>query len=450
MTTSVMWFRADLRLHDQPALRAAIEAGPDGVVPLGVADPYWWQPGASARSAYISRLLRDWDERIGGFHVRRGRPVDVVVDVAREVDASSVHISADFTPYGAERDAAVERALAEHGISLVRTGSPYAVSPGRIVKGDGTPYRVYTPFYRAWLEHGWRQPPPPVTDAPWLLPETPADAFPEAPIPDGLTLPPIGEAAALARWAEWRQGIAEYDDIRDLPGLDRTSRLSVPLKWGTIHPRTLLADLAGDESAGARSFIREIAFREFYADVLHHRPDSETGYYNRALEAMDYDEPGPAFEAWCQGRTGYPIVDAGMRQLLAEGWMHNRVRMIVASFLIKDLHIEWTHGARWFLDRLVDADLASNQHGWQWVAGCGTDASPYYRIFNPVTQGKKFDPDGSYVHRWIPELREVPGPGVHEPWTLRTRPLGYPGPIVDHAAERLESLRRYEAVKQKS
>lgn len=443
-----MWFRTDLRLHDQPALREALERGPDGVVPLLVLDDRYWGPGASTRQAYLVRLLHDFSDRIGGLHVVHGDPATEVLRIARQVEADSVHVSADFTPYGAERDATVEQGLREHGIELVRTGSPYAVAPGRITKGDGSGYRVFTPWHRAWREHGWRDPAPVVKDAPWLRPDGRTHRIPEAAVPDGMTLPPHGEEAALERWREFlAEDVADYDTTRDLPGPDRTSRMSVHLKWGTIHPRTLLADLAPLRSAGSDAYARELGFREFYADVLHQRPDSASGYYNRAFEHMEYDEPGGDLDAWKAGRTGIPIVDAGMRQLLGEGWMHNRVRMIVASFLVKDLHLEWQHGARHFLDLLVDADLASNQHGWQWVAGSGTDASPYFRIFNPMTQGKKFDPDGDYVRRWVPELADVPSKHVHTPWELPDPPADYPPPLVDHAAERMESLRRYEAIR---
>jgi len=448
MPTSVMWFRRDLRLADQPALHEAIAAGPDGVVPLFVLDDTLWNERASTRVAYLSRLLTDFDERIGGLHVVHGDPVAEVVRIARRVDADTVHVSADFAPYGARRDATVETALAEHGVDLVRTGSPYAVAPGRIVKDDGTGYRVFTPWHRAWQEHGWRAPAAAVDDAPWLRPDGRARAIPEASPPEGLTLPPLGETAALERWHEFLdEDVADYDDTRNLPGPDRTSRMSVHLKWGSIHARTMLADLASLRSTGADAYARELGFREFYADVLHQRPDSAFGYYNRTFEAMEYDRPGADLEAWKAGRTGIPIVDAGMRQLRGEGWMHNRVRMIVASFLVKDLHLEWQHGARHFLNLLVDADIASNQHGWQWVAGSGTDASPYFRIFNPMTQGKKFDPDGQYVRRWVPELADVPTKHVHTPWEMTEPPADYPAPIVDHADERAESLRRYEAIR---
>ena len=443
-----MWFRTDLRLADQPALQAAIAAGPDGVAPVVVLDSRFWGPGASVRQAYLVALLRDFAQRVPELRVVKGGPAVELPRIAAEVGATTVHVSADFTPYGAQRDRDVEQALAERGVDLVRTGSSYAVSPGRILKGDGTPYKVFTPFFRAWQEHGWRAPATTTTDVPWIPATEQSVELPDAAVPPGVQLPAVSEQSALSRWQEFlRSDVADYAEARDIPGADRTSRMSVPLKWGAVHPRTLLADLAKIDGPGSESFARELAFREFYADVLHHRPDTVTEYYDPRFAAMQYDEPEGQIEDWKAGRTGYPIVDAGMRQLLSEGWMHNRVRMIVASFLVKDLHIEWQHGAAWFLDRLVDADLASNQHGWQWAAGCGTDASPYFRIFNPTTQGKKFDPRGEYVRRWVAELRDVPDRHVHEPWTMPSPPTDYPPPMVDHAEERLESLRRYDAIR---
>jgi len=222
--------------------------------------------------------------------------------------------------------------------------------------------------------------------------------------------------------------------------------MSVHLKWGEIHPRTMLADLtlrhgqAG--GTGPAAFRTELAWREFYADVLWRRPASARDYLSPAFRHMEYDEPGDRFTTWQEGRTGYPIVDAGMRQLQATGWMHNRVRM-VASFLVKDLHLEWQHGARHFMRHLVDGDLASNQHGWQWVAGCGTDAAPYFRVFNPTSQGRRFDPGGDYVRRWVAELRDVDARYVHEPHKDPAGlPDGYPPPVVDHPAERREALER--------
>ncbi|HUV48921.1 MAG TPA: deoxyribodipyrimidine photo-lyase, partial [Actinomycetes bacterium] len=378
--------------------------------------------------------------------------------------ASTVHVSADFGPYGAARDRAVESALAHTGDELVRSGSPYAVSPGRVRKGDGTPYRVYSPFYRAWTSHGWRAPATAPASLPWAT-GVPSDGIPTADRdqpdaqvcqprqtqPSQPELPEAGEEAALARWQHFHEtALDHYADDRNRPDLDGSSRLSVHLKYGELHPRTLLAELG--DSKSHEVFRKELAWREFYADVLHHAPDTARDYLRPEFAAMSYDI-GPnadtRLEAWQQGRTGYPIVDAGMRQLLAEGWMHNRVRMIVASFLVKDLHLEWQVGARWFMRHLVDGDIASNSHGWQWTAGCGTDAAPYFRIFNPITQGLRFDPDGDYVRRYVPELRHLPGKQAHEPWDAEDGHLtDYPERIVDHSVERQESLARYALIKQ--
>jgi deoxyribodipyrimidine photo-lyase len=346
------------------------------------------------------------------------------------------------------RDEQVEAELDRHGIELVRTGSPYAVAPGRVTNGSGDPYKVYTPFAQAWAEHGWRGPVDAPTGVTWLELDGAADLPDEQP-PDGVELPEAGERAALRRWRDYvEEDLAGYHDDRDRPDLDVTSRMSVHLKWGEIHPRTMLADLAGRTGQGATTYRRELAWREFYADVLFHRPETAREYLRPEFARMRYDDPGAAFDAWREGRTGFPVVDAGMRQLAATGWMHNRVRMIVASFLVKDLHVEWQHGARHFMQHLVDADLASNQHGWQWVAGCGTDAAPYFRVFNPTSQGRKFDPDGAYVKRWVPELRDVDVRHVHEPSASPGGPPdGYPEPVVDHAEERREALDRYEHVK---
>ncbi|MDN5894582.1 MAG: DNA photolyase family protein [Nocardioides sp.] len=446
--TSVMWFRRDLRLADNPALLEAVAAADDDdVVPLFVLDPRLWKPAGEPRRRYLQASLQALSERIGGLQLRRGDPVHEVVAVARAANADSVHAAADFGPYGARRDAAVERALSQHGIDLVLTGSPYAVAPGRVRKSSGDPYQVFTAFARAWRE----LPRPAPVDGPgrvrWQLPLRSHEPYAVDDSP--VSLPEAGELAALERWRAFLAArAADYDSARDRPDLDATSRMSAHLKWGEIHPRTMLAELIHRRDRGAHVYTTELAWRDFYADVLWHRPDSARDYLKPAHAQMPHDPPGEQFTAWQEGRTGYPIVDAGMRQLRDEGWMHNRVRMIVASFLVKDLHIEWQHGARHFLHLLVDGDLASNQHGWQWVAGCGTDAAPYFRVFNPVTQGRKFDPEGAYVRRYVPELREVAGAAVHQPWLLEGgAPPDYPGPIVDHLEERREALRRYDMIK---
>ncbi len=456
---SVLWFRRDLRLADNPALLHAAGTGHDhgGTVALVVLDEALLARSGAPRAAYFLDSLRALDASLEGrLAVRRGDPRAVVAAVAREVEAPSVHVASDFTPYGRGRDDAVERALAEVGIPLRRTGSPYAVAPGTVRTRTGRPYRVFTPFRRSWLDHGWREPARSsavahATD--WTRPGEGVATLP--PRPDlSARLPEAGEAAARRRWGAFRDdALAEYDDARDRPDLAGTSRLSAALKFGEIHPRTLLADLAdleapaGPDAAGPGAFRSELCWREFYADVLFHWPASA----RRSLTEVVPDDAwatGPVeaerLTAWAAGRTGYPIVDAGMRQLLAEGWMHNRVRMITASFLVKDLHVRWQRGATHFMQHLVDGDVASNQHGWQWVAGTGTDAAPYFRIFNPTAQGQRFDPDGAYVRRYVPELRGVAGKAVHEPWRLPGgTPAGYPERVVDHGVEREQSLADY-------
>ncbi len=452
MPTSVMWFRRDLRLGDNPALLEAVADG--AVLPLFVLDPALWGPAGPSRRAYLGASLRALDgqlrKRRTQLSVVRGHPVRRVVLAAKDVGAERVHVAADFGPYGRRRDRDVEEALAEAGIELVRTGSPYAVAPGRVTNGAGGPYRVFTPFSRAWLEHGWRGPVDPPGDASWLALDTDTDTadIPDPELPSGLALPEAGEASATRRWEEFLDRVDDYDDDRDKPGVDGTSRMSVHLKWGEIHPRTLLAALSRKRSAGAAAYRKELAWREFYADVLFHQPRTAREYLRPELARMSYDRPGAQLEAWQEGRTGFPVVDAGMRQLRATGWMHNRVRMVVASFLVKDLHVEWQHGARHFMRWLVDGDLASNQHGWQWTAGTGTDAAPYFRVFNPTSQGRRFDPDGRYVRQWVQELSDpdrVPDP--HDPDADTRDLVGYPAPMVDHQEERREALDRWQAIR---
>ncbi|WP_373693944.1 deoxyribodipyrimidine photo-lyase [Parafrankia sp. BMG5.11] len=481
-TQAVWWLRRDLRLDDNPALLAAAESG--RVLALFVLDDALRRPSGPVRLAFLHRCLRDLDAQLGGrLCMRTGDPVDVVPALAREIAADAVHLAADHGPYGSRRDKLVERALAADGRQLVRTGSPYAVAPGRLRKADGTSYRVFTPFYRAWKEHGWRGPAIPA-DPVWLQPadlDGGSEPIPADPELGGTELPPAGEHAAHERLRAFlTESLAGYAAHRDEPAAAVTSRLSPYLKWGCIHPRTVLdalrtatatatASESGDAVPGwsgasraggaggagaaggggglagsAEKFRSELAWREFYADVLAGTPSSARTDLTDTLAALAYEPPGDTFEAWKWGRTGYPIVDAGMRQLLAEGWVHNRVRMIEASFVCKDLHVHWTHGARWYLERLVDGDLASNNHGWQWTAGTGTDAAPYFRVFNPVSQGRKFDPAGEYIRRWVPELRGLPPDAVHEPWKLPAGPPnGYPRPVVDHAVERREALDRH-------
>ena len=459
--SALLWLRRDLRRADHPALLAARDAaraqGDDGeLVVAFVIDPGMWARAGAARRAWLAATLRATDEAYDGrLTLVHGDPREAVPALAERVGATSVHVSRETTPAGRRRDAAVSQALADKGVEWVETGTPYAVGPGLVTNGSGDPYKVFTPFAKAWRTHGWPDPAPRPRELPLVSvgsDDAATTAVREALAASDLPrLPEAGEAAAHARWREFLDGgLTAYATDRDLPAREGTSRLSPDLKLGVVHPRTLLADLAGHTGAGAETYATELAWREFYADVLWHNPGSAWEDL-RPLTGLTYDEPEDAIEAWRRGETGYPIVDAGMRQLLAEGWMHNRLRMITASFLTKDLHVWWPVGARHFLDHLIDGDIASNNHGWQWTAGTGTDAAPYFRVFNPVTQGERFDPQGEYVRRWVPELAHLRGKAAHQPWDAPDGYAhGYPRRIVDHAEERREALRRYESSRRSS
>ena len=432
-----MWFRRDLRMDDHPALCHAAREGRE-VVPLFVLDPSLIGPSGAPRLAFMYRTLRALDDAIGGrLIVRHGEPTTVLEELVEESGADEVVVTRDAAPYGRRRDASVSGRLQAMGVTFTGRSTPYAVAPGTVLKDDGSPYAVFTPFFRGWSRNE-PQMPLAAPEVRWCR----ADAIRTEVIPPDpplqCELPEAGEAAAHDVWMRFREhAVDRYVEQRNLPGVPGTSHLSPYLRWGNIHPRQLLAELG--DTPGQATFRKEIAWREFYADVLFHQPRTARENLQPKMDLLVVDEDAAAlerFERWATGRTGYPIVDAGMRQMLATGWMHNRVRMITASFLVKDLHLPWQWGARFFMQHLVDADLASNQHGWQWTAGTGTDASPFFRVFNPVGQGEKFDPDGDYVRRWVPELADRLGAAVHQ----------LTAPMVDHPTERAEALRRYQGV----
>ena len=419
--TSVLWLRRDLRRRDHPALLAARDAAGDGdLLVLFVVDPRLWEGGGAVRRAWLAATLEATDDSFdGALTLLHGDPRRVVPELAGRVGARSVHVSRETTPVGRRRDDVVAARLAEAGVDWVETGTPYAVGPGLVVNGTGEPYKVFTPFSKAWRAHGWPAPAPTPRTLPLRRLRNDADATAAVraalAAPDLPGLPPAGEEAALARWRAFRDGaLPAYADDRNRPDVDGTSRLSPYLKLGVLHPRTLLADLAGQRGKGVTTYENELAWREFYADVLWHTPRSAWQDLRPELAGMRTTSRRTPSRHGRPAARGTRSSMPGCASCSGQGWMHSRLRMVTASFLTKDLHVWWGVGARHFLEHLVDGDIASNNHGWQWVAGTGTDASPYFRVFNPVTQGLRFDPDGDYVRRWVPELAHLPGPSAHE------------------------------------
>ncbi len=458
----VIWFRRDLRIDDNAALNAAISRARESsaeVLALFVLDPTLAATSGANRLAYLYDALRSLVASGLPLLVCEAKPTVAFERLLTSCSIRDVFCAEEFTPYARRRDQRVEKLLSDRGATLHRVGSPYVVKPGVVRKDDGTPFKVFTPFKRVWERtvapegrfSGFE-----MASVPWVRDHSPLHAVSIPPRPSGASseLPEASEKAAHSRLTYFvENNMSTYDVSRNDPAADATSRISADLKYGLLHPSQILPMLAG--SSGADVFRSELCWREFYADVLFHRPETVTSAFNPMMDKLVVDsgpEADARFEAWCRGETGFPFVDAGMRQLLREGWMHNRVRMVTASFLVKDLHLDWRRGADWFMTQLVDGDIASNQHGWQWTAGTGTDASPYYRVFNPVMQGKKFDPTGAYVRKYVPELGDLDGDAVHEPWATKGGGLfggvtNYPAPIVDHAAERVEALARYAAAK---
>ena len=467
MAPVVMWFRRDLRLGDNPALWHAHEAsGEAGVVGLFVLDAEFTAPSGPARAEFLAGCLHALRSATGNaLALRRGDPSTVVLEVARDVGAKEVVIAQECGPKGRARDERVRAALADHGITLRVVSSPYVVDPGTLRSAKGESIKVFSAFRRRWEDVA----PSAVRPAPvvrWLTVHSDAepsdlvamagarrpDRFRDLPDRPTTALPQAGEAAALAQLERFAAGhVDAYQDQRDVFAAPGTSRLSAYLHFGCLHPRTVLAATAG-VGGGRRTFSSEICWREFYADVLFHHPESTRATLQPSMAHLRWDEGAEAeerFRAWALGRTGIPLVDASMRQLLDEGWMHNRARMVAASFLVKHLHLDWRWGARWFMWKLVDGDLASNQHGWQWTAGTGTDAAPFHRIFSPVAQAERFDPEGAFIHRYVPELRGIEAPRVFQPGAGMNLfdAAPYPAPLVDLKAERLEALRRVAEAK---
>jgi deoxyribodipyrimidine photo-lyase len=466
MTTAVWWVRRDLRLTDNQALASAL-AYAEQVIPVFVLNPALLDsPHVGAkRVAFLFGGLRqlDADLRARGSRlvVRRGEPLAELRALLGETGATRIFAEEDLTPYARRRDARVAQSL-----PLDLTGGVTVHPAGAVLKADGAPYTVFTPFSRTWKA----LPLPSVRDV--LLAAARLPVVPDLsslPIPDAPALPaavpfPPGEAEAQRRLAAFVDGeeaaIYRYAEGRNQLDLDGTSRLSPYLRFGMVSARQAVASaLAAVGTAsgaqgrkGAETWLNELIWREFFAHILYHFPQVRGSSFRPEYDRIAWENDTGAFVAWCEGRTGYPVVDAAMRQLIETGWMHNRARMIVASFLVKDLLIDWRWGERTFMQHLVDGDPAANNGGWQWTAGTGTDAAPYFRIFNPVLQGKKHDPNGNFVRRWLPELARVPNRYLHAPWEMPKDVqheagcvIGqdYPAPIIDHAWARERTLAAY-------
>jgi deoxyribodipyrimidine photo-lyase len=468
-TPVILWFRNDLRLDDHPALQAAVASG-HPVLPVFVwdEDPAAGRPLGGASRWWLHHSLAALGEALqalgGRLILRRGPIVNTLAQLADDMGACGIYFTRAYEPADAALESTLEERLASR-MELRRFGGRLLFEPEHVLKDDGQPYRVFTPFWRACLRlpqpavpgeppASWPAPAAwPASDAlpAWsLLPTRPdwAGGLREAWQPGS-----AGARAALATFLD--DGVGRYQSDRDRPDLRGTSRLSPHLRFGEISPRRVwhaaqAHGVQAGESVGVEAFIRELGWREFSYHLLHHFPALPDTPLRPEFDAFPWRPDEDALARWQQGMTGYPIVDAGMRELWATGWMHNRVRMIVGSFLVKDLLLPWQRGERWFWDTLVDADLANNAASWQWVAGCGADAAPFFRIFNPILQGRKFDPDGRYVKRWLPELAEVPTDCVHAPWERAGVAPDYPEPIVDHGAARKRALAAFQAIKQSS
>ncbi|MGO9504381.1 MAG: cryptochrome/photolyase family protein [Streptosporangiaceae bacterium] len=437
MTASMMLFTRDLRVTDNPALTAA--ARQSSTVPLFALDEdllkrcRW----SANRLGFLLESLRDLDARLkalgGALVIRRGQWVAEVIGTARAAGASTIHVADDVSAYARARLARLEQAAQQQRLTVVRHPGITAVGAGTLGPPGSSAYQVFTPYYNRWREAPRRA----------LAPEPARICLPggldPGRVPDlseltsaarSADLLPGGESAGLARLAQWaRTGVADYERARDELATDRSSRLSPYLHLGCLSARTVETDLSGLPSG--ESFVRQIAWRDFFHQILAARPEAAWRDYRDRGDQWNADDG--ALEAWAAGQTGYPVVDAGMRQLAAEGFMHNRARMIVASFLTKDLYIDWRRGAAHFMALLLDGDVACNQLNWQWVAGTGTDTNPH-RIFNPTTQGRRFDPGGGYVRRYVPELAALPAASIQDPDAAARKACGYPAPLVDHRA----------------
>jgi len=467
MSAALVWFRRDLRAHDHAALHHALAAH-DPVHCAFVFDTTILDrlPRRDRRVEFILRAIAEVDATLrgmgGALIVRHGDPAVEIPRLATELGVAAVFANRDYEPAAIARDADVKRRLAD--VDFIDCKDQVVFERDEIVTQAGTPFSVFTPYKNAWLQR--------LQSAdlePWPVEGLAARLAPprdDAPLPTlqdlgfettdlaALRLP-TGMSGAQAMFRDFVERIDDYAAARDFPAIKGCSYLSAHLRFGTLSIRQLAGYARHHGGRGAETWLSDLIWRDFYHAILWHHPRVVTGCFKPACDALRWDDAPDLFAAWCAGRTGYPLVDAAMRQLLQAGWMHNRLRMVAASFLTKDLGLDWRLGEVWFAEKLLDFDLAANNGGWQWAASTGCDAQPWFRIFNPVTQSEKFDPDGRFIRRYLPELERVPAKFIHAPWTLDaagqaacgvTIGRDYPAPVVDHAAARARTLARFKSL----